>query len=95
MCERNKKIEVEDRIQKTDGEDEKTVFGLPGAVQSLRIFEEVVVHFLEEFAKVGKALKWRIYFFIGFSAQASTLRVFFFKQYASGRIHQPLEDSLV
>ena len=25
MCERSKKIEVEDRIQKTDGEDEETV----------------------------------------------------------------------
>ena len=35
------KIEVEDRIQKTDGKDEETVFGLPGAVRSLRIFEEV------------------------------------------------------
>ena len=25
MCERNQKIEFEDRIQKTDGEDEETV----------------------------------------------------------------------
>ena len=41
LCERSKKIEVEDRIQKTDGADEETVFGLPGAVRSLRIFEEV------------------------------------------------------
>ena len=41
LCERSKKIEVEDRIQKTDGEDEETVFGLPGAVRSLRISEEV------------------------------------------------------
>ena len=54
MCERSKKIEVEDRIQKTDGEDEETVFGLPGAVRSLRIFEEVVVDLVEEFARVGK-----------------------------------------
>ena len=41
LCERSKKIEVEDRIQKTDREDEETIFGLPGAVRSLRIFEEV------------------------------------------------------
>ena len=27
MCERSKKIEFEDRIQKTDGEEEETVFG--------------------------------------------------------------------
>ena len=38
LCERSKKIEVEDRIQKTDGEDEVTIFGLPGAVRSLWIF---------------------------------------------------------
>ena len=25
VCERSKKIEIEDRIQKTDGEDEETV----------------------------------------------------------------------
>ena len=77
MCERSKKIEFEDRIQKTDGEDEETVFGLPGAVRSLRIFEEVVVDVVEEFARLGKALKWKIYYFIGFSARASTLGVFF------------------
>ena len=53
-------------------------------MQSLRIFEEMVVDLVEEFARLGKALKWKIYFFIGFSAQASTLGVFFFKQYASG-----------
>ena len=83
LCERSKNIEVEDRIQKTDGEDEETVLGLPGAVRSLRILEEVAVDLVEEFARLGKALKWKIYYFIGFSAQASTLGVFF-KQYASG-----------
>ena len=56
MCERSKKIEVEDTIQKTDGEDEHG-FGLPGAVRSLRIFEEVVVDLVEEFAMLKKALK--------------------------------------
>ena len=77
-------MEVEDRIQKTDGKDEETVFGLPGAVRSLRIFEEVVVDLVEEFARLGKALKWKIYYFIGFSAQASTLGVFFYlNKYAS------------
>ena len=34
---------------------------------------------------MGKALKWKIYYFIGFSAQASTLGVFFYlNKYASG-----------
>ena len=47
-----------------------------GAVRSLRIFE-VVVDLVEEFARLGKALKWKIYYFMGFSAQASTLSVFF------------------
>ena len=32
---------------------------------------------VEEFARLGKALKWKIYYFIVFSAQASTLGVFF------------------
>ena len=27
LCERSKKIEVEDRIHKTDGKDEETIFG--------------------------------------------------------------------
>ena len=40
---------------------------------------------VEEFARLGKALKWKIYYFIGFSAQASTLGVFFYlNKYASG-----------
>ena len=77
LCERSKKIEVENRIQKTDGEDEETVFDPPGAFR-LRIFEEMVVDLVEEFAKLGKALKWKIYYFFVFSAQASTLGVFFF-----------------
>ena len=55
----------------------KKRFGFPGAVRSLRILEEVVVDFVEEFARLGKALKWKIYYYIGFSAQASTLGVFF------------------
>ena len=59
LCEKSKKIEVEDRIQKNDGEDEETVFEIPGAVRSLRIFEEAVVDLVEEFARLGKALKWK------------------------------------
>ena len=40
---------------------------------------------VEEFARLGKALKWKIYYFIGFSAQASMLGVFFdLNKYASG-----------
>ena len=30
------------------------------------MFEEVVVDFVEEFARMGKALKWKIYYCIGF-----------------------------
>ena len=41
------------------------------------VFEEVVVGLVEEFARLGKALKWKIYYFIGFSAQASTLGALF------------------
>ena len=48
-------------------------------VRSLRISEEVVVDLVEEFARLGKALKCKIYYFISFSAQASTLGVSFFK----------------
>ena len=67
MCERSKKIEVEDRIQKIDEEDEETVFGLPGAVRSLRIFEEVVVDLVRRICKVGK----------GAQVEFATLGVFF------------------
>ena len=44
----------------------KRFLGLPGAVRSLRIFEQVVVGLVEEFARLGKALKWKIYYFIWF-----------------------------
>ena len=36
-----------------------------------------VVDLIEEFARLGKALKWKIYYFIVFAAKASTLGVFF------------------
>ena len=55
----------------------KRFLGLPGAVRSLRIFEEVVVDLVEEFARLEKVLRWKIYYFIGFYAQASTLGFFF------------------
>ena len=60
----SKKIEVKDRIQKTDGEDEETGFGLAGVVQSLRIFEEVVVDLVEEFARLefGKRAVLKLHF---------------------------------
>ena len=47
------------------------------STKSTVIFEEVVVDLVEEFARLGKALKWKIYYFIVFSAQASMLGVFF------------------
>ena len=40
-------------------------------------FEEVVADLVEEFAGLGKALKWKIYYFIGFFEQVSTLGVLF------------------
>ena len=56
----------------------KRFLGLPGAVRSLRIFEEVGGGFgKKNLQGLGKALKWKIYYLIGFSAQASTLGVFF------------------
>ena len=45
---------------------------------SLWVFEEVVVGFVKEFPRLGRAFKWKIYYFIGFSAQASRLIVFLF-----------------
>ena len=36
-----------------------------------------MVDLVAEFARLGTALKWKIYYFIVFSAQASTLGVFF------------------
>ena len=45
---------------------------------------------VEEFSSLGKALKWKIYYFIGFSAQASTLGVFFEQIRFRPGIHQPL-----
>ena len=91
LCERSKKIEVEDRIQKTDGEDEETVFGLPGAVRSLRIFEEVVVDLVRRICKGWERRssgKFTILF--GFSAQASTLGVFFKQIRFRPGIHRPV-----
>ena len=77
MCERSKKIEVEDRIQKTGGEDEETVLDFLAQYEVYGYLKKCVVDLAEEFARFGKALKWKIYYFIGFSAQASTLGVFF------------------
>ena len=76
-CERSKKIEVEDRIQKTDGEDEETVLDFLAQCEVYGYLKKWRWIWLEEFARLGKALKWKIYYFIGFSAQASTLGVFF------------------
>ena len=49
---------------------------------------------VEEFARLGKALKWKIYYFIGFSAQASMLGVFFKQIRFRPGIHQPLRGIL-
>ena len=51
---------------------------LPGTVRSLRIFEEVVVHLVRRICKVGKGAQVEnLLLVIGFSAQASTLGIFF------------------
>ena len=85
LCERSKKIEVEDRIQKTDGEDEETVFGLPGAVRSLRIFEEVVVDLVRRICKVGKGAQVEnLLFDWFFCASVDVGRFLYLNKYASG-----------
>ena len=56
----------------------KRCLGLPGAVRSLRTFQEVGGGFgKKNLQGLGKALKWKVYYFIGFSAQALTLGLFF------------------
>ena len=57
------KIEVEDRIQKTGCQEKKKK--RPGAVRCLLLFEELVVDLVEEFARLEKALKWKIYYCTG------------------------------
>ena len=85
LCGRSKKIEVEDRIQKTDGEDEETVFGLPGAVRSLRIFEEVVVDLVRRICKVGKGAQVEnLLFYWFFCASVDVGRFLYLNKYASG-----------
>ena len=60
LFERSKNIEVEDRIQKTDGEDEETVLDF--------LAQYEVYGYLKKWwwILLGKALKWKIYYFIGF-----------------------------
>ena len=62
---------------------------------SLQGFSHLVVVFGRRISKLGKALKWKIYNFIGFSAQVKMLRVSFSKRNFSFRIHQPSEGSSV
>ena len=57
--------------------------------------EEVVVDLVEEFARLGKGLRWKIYYFIGFHVQASTLGVSFLKTRFRCGIHQTSEFSSV
>ena len=85
LCEKSKKIEVEDRIQKTDGKDEETVFGLPGAVRSLRIFEEVVVDLVRRICKVGKGAQVEnLLFYWFFCASVDVGRFLYLNKYVSG-----------
>ena len=70
-------------------------FGLPGAVRSLRIFEEVVVDLVEELARLGKALKWKVYYLIGVLSKRRPWAFSLFKQirFRPG-IHQPFRGIL-
>ena len=77
LRERSKNIEVEERIQKTNGEDEETILDFLAQYEVYGYLKKWVVGLVEEFERMGKALKWKIDYFIGFSAQASTLGVFF------------------
>ena len=72
-----RKNQVEDRIQKIDGEDEETVLDFLEQCEVYGYLKKWVVDLVEEFARLGKSLKWKIYYFIGFSAQMSTLTIFF------------------
>ena len=46
------KICAKEASEKTNREDEETILGFPGSIQSLGIFKEVVVDFVEEFARL-------------------------------------------
>ena len=74
----------------------KRFLGLPGAVRSLRIFEEVV-DLVRRICKVGKGAQVEnlLLILIGSFAQASTLGVFFKQIRFRLGIHQPFEDSSV
>ena len=70
----------------------RNCFGVPGAVRILRIFEEVVVGLVEELARLGKALEWKICYFVWvFCASVDVGRFLDLNKYASFRlqIHQP------
>jgi len=85
LCDRSKKIEVEDRIQKTDGEGKETVFGLPGAMRSLRIFEGVVVDLVRRICEVGKGAQVdNLLFYWFFCASVDVGRFLCLNKYASG-----------
>ena len=79
-----------------DEEDEETVLNFLAQYEIYGYLKKYVVDLVEEFARLEKALKWKIYYFIGFSEQASTLGVFLIQtiRFRSG-IHQPFKDSSI
>ena len=96
LCERSKKIEAEDRIQKTDGDRRwRNAFGLPGAVWSLRIFEEVV-DLVEEYQGWERRSSGKLTILLVFLRKRRHWAFSFVKQirFRPG-IHQPFEDSSV
>ena len=63
----------------------KQFFGLPGAVRSLRIFEEVVVDLVRRICKVGKGAQVEnLLFYWFFCASVDVGRFLYLNKYASG-----------
>ena len=65
MCGKTKKIEV------------KRFFDFLAQYEVYGYLKNWWLDLVEEFVRLGKTLKWKIYYFIGFSTQASTLGVAF------------------
>ena len=96
MCERSKKIEVEDRIQKTDEADEDTVLDFLAQYEVYGYLKKWVVDLVRRICKVGKGAQVEnLLFYWFFCASVDVGRFLLFKQirFRPG-IHQPLRGIL-